>query len=247
MLYYQKKKDRDMNIIIKRVSKCLAFLLIYATISYSYLMAKGFIDKEGSTVLSNSAQAKSQSFSKEITANLVISNDIVRELGKDNAPLTMYIFSSMTCSHCKDYHKYILPKVERDFVSKGNLKVIFVHLPLDVTSMRAAKLGYCLPKNNFYNYISELYGSRDWLFSTSEDALNKYAKRFGLTDEEIKKCDDNKKLTSDILMTRDSAVKDLGVEGTPSFLIVSKDKKELIGPHNYSELKKHLEKLLRNK
>ena len=111
MLYYQKKKDRDMNIIIKRVSKCLAFLLIYATISYSYLMAKGFIDKDGATVLSNSAQAKSQSFSKEITANLVISNDIVRELGKDNAPLTMYIFSSMTCSHCKDYHKYIFDAI----------------------------------------------------------------------------------------------------------------------------------------
>ena len=236
-----------MDIIIKRISKLLAFLLIYGTTSYGYLIAKGFVFEDGVPVLSNTAQANDKSFSKEVKSNIVIGEDIKRVLGDNNAPITMYIFSSMTCSHCKDYHKYILPKVERDFVSKGKLKVIYVHLPLDVVSMRAAKLGYCLSKENFYNYISELYGARDWLFSKSDETLNKYAKKFGLTDAEIQKCNDNKKLTSDILMTRDNAVNDIGITGTPSFIIESKNKKELIGPHKYSELKEYLEGLLESK
>ena len=145
-----------MDIIIKRISKLLAFLLIYGTTSYGYLIAKGFVFEDGVPVLSNTAQANDKSFSKEVKSNIVIGEDIKRVLGDNNAPITMYIFSSMTCSHCKDYHKYILPKVERDFVSKGKLKVIYVHLPLDVVSMRAAKLGYCLPKENHIIFRSFL-------------------------------------------------------------------------------------------
>ena len=233
-----------MNIIIKRVSKFLAFFLIYGAISYSYLVAKGFVIEDGTPILTNTAQAEEASFSKEVKGNLILSDNITRVLGNKNAPIIMYILSSMTCAHCKDYHKFILPKVERDFVLKDKLKIIFVHLPLDVVSMRAAKLGYCLPQDKFYDYISELYGARDWLFSNSDETLNKYAKQFGLSDAEIEVCNNNKKLTSDILMTRDSAINDIGVTGTPSFIIVSKNKKELIGPHKYSELKEYLEKLL---
>ncbi len=236
-----------MDIIIKRISKFLAFLLIYAVVSYSYLMAKGFVFKDGVPILSNTAQAKNEPFSKEITKDLTTSDSVTRILGDEKAPITMYIFSSMTCAHCRDYHKYILPKVERDFVSKNLLKVIYIHLPLDATSMRAAKLGYCLPRDKYYTYISELYSKRDWLFSSSDKILNKYAKQFGLTDIEIKKCSDNKKLTSDILMIRDKAINDIGIEGTPSFILEYKNKKELIGPHKYSEFKEYLEEILESK
>ena len=235
-----------MEIIIKRVSKFLAFLLIYVTIAYGYLTAKGFIFEDGTPLLTNSAQAQN-SFAKEIKSNVVISDNITRVLGDKNAPLTMYIFSSMTCSHCRDYHKYILPKVERDFVSNNKLKIVFVHLPLDALSMRAAKLGYCLSHDKYYAYVSELYNTRDWLFSNSDETLNKYAKQFGLNDDDIAKCNSDKKLTSDILMTRDSAIKDIGIDGTPAFIVVSKNKKELIGPHKYNDMKKHLEGLLENK
>ena len=76
--------------------------------------------------------------------------------------------------------------------------------------------------------MSELYNTRDWLFSNSDETLNKYAKQFGLNDEDIAKCNSDKKLTSDILMTRDSAIKDVGIDGTPAFIVVSKNKKELI-------------------
>ena len=236
-----------MDIIIKRVSKFFAFLLIYGMISYSYLIAKGFVIEDGTPVLSNTAQAEVESFSKEVKADFIISDNIKRVLGNANAPLTMYIFSSMTCSHCKDYHKYILPKVQRDFVSTNKLKVVYVHLPLDVVSMRAAKLGYCLQQDKFYEYITELYGTKDWLFAKTDEVLDKYAKKYGLTDAEIKKCNDDKKLTSDILMTRDNAVNNIGITGTPSFIVESKNKKELIASHKYGELKEYLEGLLENK
>ena len=165
----------------------------------------------------------------------------MRIKGEEKAPISIYVYSSMSCSHCGKFHKNILPKIEKDFVSQGKVKVAFVHLPVDVLSMQAAKLSYCLPKEKFDSFIEKLYDKKDWLFSTDDKRLNYYAKDFGMTDEDIQSCKDNKKLTSDILLARDNAIEKFGVSVTPSVLIVTAKEKELItGTPNYDELAKHI-------
>lgn len=228
-------------LIIRRISKILAAIILYIICAYGYLTTKGFVFAEDGVIFSNNAQAKERSFSQKVEGDLNIGEDRVRVIGEKNAPLTMYGYSSMTCSHCKDFHKFTLPKLERDFISTGKLRFVFVHFPLDVRSMRLAKLSYCLPPEKYYDFISELYDQRDWQFSEDENTLNKYAVKFGMTEEDIKRCNDNSKLTSDILLTRNTAIEKLGIKGTPSFIIEGVDGKEvIIGTRKYDELKEYL-------
>lgn len=226
--------------IIKRISRFLALIVVYMMCAYGYLTTKGFIIRDGEPVLSNVAQAKNE-FATKVEGEIPLNERQMRVEGKQEAPITIYGFSSMACSHCNDFHNYILPKIRRDFIDTGKAKYIYIHFPLDVTSMRAAKISYCLPKEKYNDFITELYKRKDWLYSGKKEVLNKYAKEYGMSEADIKKCDDDKKLTSDILLTVDSGIKTFGIQGTPSFIISVGDKKELIqGSRNYEDLKEYL-------
>lgn len=232
-------------LIVRRISKIIASIVVYVICAYGYLTTKGFVLTENGMLFSNSAHAEENSFSQEIDGNININEQRMRIKGQKDAPLTIYAYSSMACSHCKEFHKFILPKLERDFISTGKVKFIFVHFPLDVLSMKIAKYSYCLPADKYYAFIDELYDKRDWQFSEDEAILDEYAKKFGMTKEDINKCNENSKLTSDILLTRNTAIEQLGIKGTPSFVIEGKDKKDLIiGSRSYDDLKEYLNKRL---
>ena len=248
MSYQQIKGKYSIMKIINRISRIFAIVIVYIMCAYTYLSAKGFIFNKGVPVLSNNAVAK-EVFAKELSGDLMIGDNILRAKGSKTAPITMYVFSSMVCSHCSDFHKRIYPKIEENFISTGDLRFIFVHLPTDMISMQAAKLSYCLPPNRYYDFIEELYKRKDWIFDKSIDKINKHALRFDFKEADIKTCKDNKKLTSDILLARDNAISKLGITGTPSFVVEFKGKKELItGIHSYKEFEQYFnDKLGKNK
>ena len=230
--------------VINRISRILALIVVYVICGYGYLVAKGFVFGNGIPVLSNQAYAKA-SYPQKIDGQLMIGESLMRSVGSDNAPISMYVFSSMICSHCGDFHKNIYPKLEGDFISKGKLRFVFVHLPTDDMSMQAAKLSYCLPEDKFYGFIDELYSRRDWKFAKDDSKLNDYAKKYGFNDDDIARCKDNKKITSDILLVRENAITKLGIQATPSFVIESSKGKELmVGIDNYKKIQNYLNDLL---
>lgn len=223
--------------LIRKISKGVAAVVVYIMCAYGYLTAKGFIYDGKTFILSNHAEA-----AENMKFN--VNNERVRALGNENAPLTMYIFSAVTCSHCQDFHNFILPKLNRDFITKGLLRFVYVHFPADATTMRAAKLSYCLPKEKFYDFISDLYDSRDWKFTADVSILNNHAKKFGLTDADILACNEDKKLTSDILLMRDSAASAFHITVTPTIVIENGNSREAMTAKSYSELKNYIEGLL---
>lgn len=227
--------------IIKRISRILALIVVYVMAAYGYLTAKGFIFTDGTPVLSNTAQAKEE-FAVHVDGDVILGKKQKRVWGDEKALLTIYAFSSMACSHCGDFHKFIYPKLERDFIKTGKARFIFVHFPVDAVSMRAAKLSYCLPQEKYEEFITVLYKKRDWFLSGKDETLNGYARKFGMSDADIKACDDDKKLTSDILLTFNSAIKTFGINGTPSFIVEGSRGKELIvGSRSYDDLKEYLD------
>ena len=78
--------------------------------------------------------------------------------------------------------------------------------------------------------------------------INEYAKKMGLSENDIQNCKDNKKLTSDILLVRENAISSLGIQATPTFIIEGKDGKELIsGNKKYSDFAKYITQRLGEK
>ena len=103
--------------IVNRISRILALVVVYIICAYGYLTAKGFVFGNGVPVLSNQAYAN-VSYPQKIEGQLMIGEALIRSVGSDSAPVSMYVFSSMMCSHCGDFHKNIYPKLEEDFISK---------------------------------------------------------------------------------------------------------------------------------
>lgn len=231
--------------IVKRISRIMAMLAVYVICAYGYLTAKGFVFDGHTMILSNPAEAKERPFSEKVTGEVGLSAERTRALGAENAPLTIFAYSSMSCAHCRDFHKFTLPKLKRDFIDQGKVRFIFIHFPIEVIAMRAAKLSYCLPNEKFYDFIDELYEKKDWLYSKNEQKLYNHAKEFGMTDADIEACNADKKLTSDILLVKQNAIDNFNILGTPSFIIEGKDGKEMIlGTKNYDDFKAYLEKRL---
>jgi predicted DsbA family dithiol-disulfide isomerase len=76
--------------------------------------------------------------------------------------------------------------------------------------------------------------------------LNKEASLIGMSENDIIKCNNDKKLTSDILLMRENAINEIGIKSTPSFIIEGKSGKELIvGARKYEDIKEYLEKRIK--
>ena len=58
-------------------------------------------------------------------------------IGKDDAPVEIKIYSSLTCPHCADFHINVLPKIKSKYVEAGKVKLILIDFPLDELAFNA--------------------------------------------------------------------------------------------------------------
>ncbi|MGM0376336.1 MAG: DsbA family protein [Bacteroidota bacterium] len=49
-------------------------------------------------------------------------NDII--FGSDKAPLTMFVFSDYNCKYCKRFFNEVLPKIQKQYIETGKLKLV---------------------------------------------------------------------------------------------------------------------------
>lgn len=241
---------------IKKISGFVAGLLIFFISAGMYLNLKGFImSPDGQPVLVKEARAATTSqetddLAQKIAANINVILPQGHPIGNKNAPVSIYEYSSFGCYHCADFHLDTLPKLQKDFIDSGKVKLVFVNFPLDSKSMMAAMIADCMPEKNYHEFIKLLFKKqRDWGLSLrTEKLLTEYASLNGLSKEDVAKCLKNEKLAQNIIEDRQQAIEKLKVQGTPALLIVSKDGKVVIhGAPDYNQLKAFLEKKLTNK
>lgn len=242
---------------VHRISFIITLCIIYIIAGFSYLSFKGFVYQNGSFELVKSANAGFFDFSnhpeEEKPQSAVIAPDVALNLpqttiaGNEKAPLTIFEFSSLSCTHCADFHLNGLKKLEKDFINAGKVRVVFIHFPLDRGAMQAAMLAECVPAKNKPEFLNLVFKKQnEWVLSTSaEQRLANYAVINGLTPEEAAKCLKNDDLAKEIIAYRQDAIDKLKIEGTPAFLISTKDKNEIVyGISNIIDFKARLRQRL---
>ena len=70
-------------------------------------------------------------------------------LGNDEAKVKIKIFSSLTCPHCANFHKNIVPKIKKEYINNGMVQLIFIDFPLDHAALNASKLINCISSSVF--------------------------------------------------------------------------------------------------
>ena len=164
--------------------------------------------------------------------------------GNENAKITIIAYESLTCSHCASFHREIYPKLKKDFIDKGLVKIEFRNFPLDIAAFNASKIAQC-NSNQGLMILESLYSSQSIRIKggTIEEInsnLKKFIKEKGF-DIDFDKCINDKEIEDFVLNDRIEGVKNFKVDSTPTIIINNKKFEKSL---NYKNLKKSLEKLI---
>ncbi len=145
-----------------------------------------------------------------------------RTLGKDNAPIKVEDYSSMTCSHCADFYLNTLPVLEKKYIETGKVRFIFRDFPLGGLSLKAAVVARCMPKDTYHPFVRTLFGAlKEGGFGANETEpkLYQYAALGGLAIDRAKACANDPKLQDALIAARTEATAKYNVQATPTFVI----------------------------
>ena len=161
-----------------------------------------------------------------------------RILGDPNAPITMIEYSSLTCSHCQQFHKEILPKIKKNYIDTGKVKLIYRDFPFDKLGLLATVLARCAPPERYYGFLNVLFEKQS-VWSRSQDPfgeLSRIGKIGGLNPSDYEACLKNQALIDGLIEKRLDGQKNFDVNATPSFIIDGDHK--IVGSQPYEEFEK---------
>ncbi|MBI3516152.1 MAG: DsbA family protein [Proteobacteria bacterium] len=165
-----------------------------------------------------------------------------RVLGKPDAPITIIEYASLTCPHCADFHKDIMPELKARYVETGKAKVVYRDYPLDQWALRAAMLARCAPEDKYFSFLDVLF-QQQVTWATARDqkaALERIAKLGGMTSSTFEACLANKSLEDAILAGSLKGQKEFDISGTPTVIV---NGKKIDTPHSFADLDKILKPL----
>jgi protein-disulfide isomerase len=144
-----------------------------------------------------------------------------KSIGSPNAPITMIEYSSLTCSHCAAFHTDTLPRIKKDYIDTGKVRMVFWDFPLGNLALAATMIARCSGQNNYVPIASALFLSQEtWARSDAPfDAIAGVARLSGMSVDDIENCLDDRELLAAIKAKAKEAESLLGVESTPTFFI----------------------------
>lgn len=173
--------------------------------------------------------------------NLSLSTEGEPILGDPSAPITMYEFSDFECPFCGKYAIEIFPKIKKEYVDSGKLKIVFKNFPLEQihkNAKLAAEASECaFEQGKFWEYKDLLFKNQEKL---GRDDLINYAKNLNLNIKQFTQCLDSKKYETEVNSDLQEGIQ-AGVSGTPTFFI---EGEKISGALPFEEFKKVIDSKL---
>jgi protein-disulfide isomerase len=170
--------------------------------------------------------------------------------GSLSAPITLIEFGDFQCEFCARFAKDTESQIYQNYIQTGKVNMVFKHLVhYGSTSDLAASASQCAnDQGKFWDYYHILYTNQDsfMLAQDTEAALKNLASKIdGLDTQKFDSC-------FDAGTYKDTVKKDtqlagsLGLDNTPSFLIVKSDdgslQQKLVGAYPFGTFKAVLDK-----
>lgn len=144
-----------------------------------------------------------------------------RILGNPNAPVTIFEYASLSCTHCATFHTGVLPKIQSEYIDKGKVKLVMRNFPLNEPALKGAMLANCVAPEQYYTFVKVLFQMQDkWAFSDAfKDNLMQIAGVGGVSPEQFGKCMTNTQIEKEALMIRKEGEEGLKIQATPTLFI----------------------------
>lgn len=172
-------------------------------------------------------------------------------VGDAKARIALIEFSDFQCPFCAKFAREAWPDIERDFVRTGKIQMIFRNYPLGIHNLAqpAAESALCaMHQGQFWPMHDRLFADQARLDAAS---IRGHAQALGMDLPQFDACVSTHETLAQV--TADSTLaKNLGVTGTPSFLVgvilpngSIKGAEWIGGSLPYDEFKKVIDKHLR--
>ncbi|MDR4512294.1 MAG: DsbA family protein [Nitrososphaeraceae archaeon] len=165
-------------------------------------------------------------------------SESAKPLGEEDANITFVEFADYRCPFCHKFHEETFDKVVTNLINTGKVKYIFKDFVVNDRgeykgSMQAAIGSHCAAEQGkYWDYLKEVYKNfkpepQHWI---NLESLSQFATNVQIADlEKFQSCIESNKYQKNIQATGMLA-KQLGITGTPSFVILKNDKIETIIP-----------------
>jgi protein-disulfide isomerase len=143
-----------------------------------------------------------------------------RSMGKDDAPVTMIEYASMTCPHCAHFSNDLLPEIKKELIDTGKLRLIYRDYPLDTFAMKAALMARCADPDKYFDLVEVIFKNQErWVKNADPvKGLIQLGALAGMNEDFIKACMANEELQSAILSRVQDAQKNYKLNATPTFI-----------------------------
>lgn len=141
-------------------------------------------------------------------------------LGKDDAPVTIVEYASMTCSHCAHFHETTFPTLKEKYIDTGKARLVFREFPFDPRAEAGFMLARCADAN-YFAMVDVLFKQQEsWAgVQDAKSALMQISKLAGFSQESFEACLTDQKLLDDVRAVQKRGAQDFGIDSTPTFFI----------------------------
>ena len=146
-----------------------------------------------------------------------------KQLGKDDAKVTIVEYASMTCPHCAHFAETTFPDLKTKYIDTGKARYILREFPFDPSAEAGFMLARCA-KDNYFPMVDVLFRQQaNWVgVSNTKDALLQISKLAGFTQESFEACLTDQKLLDDVRSVQKRGANEFKVDSTPTFFINGK-------------------------
>ena len=170
-------------------------------------------------------------------------------IGKEDAPVTVIEYASLTCPHCATFHETTYPELKKKYVDTGKVRFIFREFPLDLLAAGGFMLARCAQRetknaDSYFGMIELLFRTqRQWAVERPLGPLFDVVKQTGFTQQSFNACLADQELLNGVQAVRDTASQKLGVTSTPTFFV---NGKKLSGALSLADFEREFEPFLKS-
>lgn len=214
-------------------------LTAYPSATPTVAPAKTSIGRAGETAGAEStATGRRDVIEAPTAADLALAGPLGdRVLGNPSAPLTVYEFASMTCPHCRAFHASSFATIKKAYIDTGKIKWVIREFPIGRSSGNAWIAVRCAPDDKWLGVYEHLMAEQaSWVSQEVRiDAIAAVAAKGGLERARLDACLADQQLIDGLNWVKERG-RTLGVIGTPTFFIGTRQVRQVLTPDEFKAI-----------